>query len=80
MLIAVSNESSQGKSFAGKKMYMEVIPDRVEVVFETPEYSETQVRVRKVKKERVVVGWIDVRVPIGNDFITQCKLLKKQGK
>jgi len=60
-------------------MYMEVIPDRVEVVFETPEYSEAKVRVKKVNKERVVVGWIDVRVPIGNDFVTQCKLLKKQG-
>ena len=58
---------------------MEIIPDRVEVLLEWPEISETKLRVKKVNKERVIVGWIDVRVPIGDDFMTQCKMLKKQG-
>ena len=69
----------QGKSFAGKKLYLEIIPDRVEVLHEYPEISEANIRVKKVKKERVVSGWIDVRTPIGDDFKTQCKMLKKQG-
>lgn len=59
---------------------MEIIPDRVEVLHEYPEISESVIKVKKVKKERVVAGWIDIRTPIGDDFKTQCKMLKKQGK
>ena len=60
-------------------MFLEITPDRIEVLSEYPEISESVIKVRRVNKSKVVAGWIDIRTPIGDDFKTQCKMLKKQG-
>ena len=54
--------------------------DRVEVLFETPEIAEWHVFVRKVNKTRALVGYMEFRIPTGNDNKAEYKLLKKQGK
>ena len=60
--------------------FIEFILDRFEVLFNTPEITEFNVRVRKVNKTRALVGYITLNVPLGNDFTTEYKIMKKQGE
>jgi hypothetical protein len=53
--------------------------DRIEVINQTPEYAEWNVRVRKVNKTRSLVGSIVFRQPISNENSAEFKVLKKQG-
>jgi hypothetical protein len=59
--------------------YLEIIVDRFEVIFETPEIGEWHTFVRKVNKTKALVGYVEYKVPFGNDFQMDYKLLKKQG-
>jgi len=36
-------------------------------------------RSKKINKTRSLVGYIEIRTPIGNDFENEYKILKKQG-
>jgi len=58
---------------------LEVILDRVEVVYETPDIAEWHVRVRKVNKTRAIVGFVIVREQLSNEHLGEFKVLKKQG-
>lgn len=60
--------------------FFEIILDRVDKIKETPEVFEWNLRVRKVNKTRALVGSMIVRQPISNEYKTEVKILKKQGK
>jgi len=59
--------------------FFEVIPDRVEVIYEDKSVIESNVRVKKVNKTRLVVGSVYFHVPFGNNIKVEIKTLKKQG-
>lgn len=54
--------------------------DRFEIEFETKELAEWHLKIRKVNKSRAVYGYITTYVPMGNDFSTEYKTMKKQGQ
>lgn len=62
-----------------KKKLFEIIPDRIDVLFEDQEIVETRLRVKKVNKTRMISGYMNIKVPFGNDCKAECKILKKQG-
>lgn len=59
--------------------FFEIILDRVETVFETPGYVSNHIKIRKINKTRVAVGYIENFVEFGNNIKTEYKVLKKQG-
>ncbi|KAL7037961.1 hypothetical protein ACKWTF_009418 [Chironomus riparius] len=61
------------------KKFFELILDRFELLTESPEIADWHIRVRKVNKTRALVGFISIYEPFGNNFLTEYKVLKKQG-
>ncbi|KAL7037962.1 hypothetical protein ACKWTF_009419 [Chironomus riparius] len=59
--------------------FFEIILDCVEVLVETPEIAEWHVHVRKINKTRSLVGYMEFKIPMGNDNKAEYKLLRKQG-
>ncbi|KAG5679007.1 hypothetical protein PVAND_008616 [Polypedilum vanderplanki] len=59
--------------------YFEVNLDRFEILYENKSIWEWHLKVRKVNKTRSIVGYVLTKVPIGDDFKSEGRLLKKQG-
>jgi hypothetical protein len=60
--------------------FLEIILNRVENIFETPEVVKWHLNVRKINKTRAVIGYMEYTTTIGDDFKAEYKILKKQGK
>jgi hypothetical protein len=63
----------------GSGQLFEILLDRFEIVYENTKFFENRLRVRKVNRTRSVYGYVDIKVPMGNDFKASGVLLKKQG-
>ncbi|KAG5673202.1 hypothetical protein PVAND_003269 [Polypedilum vanderplanki] len=59
--------------------YFEVNMDHFDVIKENKDYWEWHLKLRKVNKTRSLVGMVEIKKPIGNDFTAQINILKKQG-
>ncbi|KAG5673201.1 hypothetical protein PVAND_003268 [Polypedilum vanderplanki] len=77
LIILFSSTSTASVNFVH---LFEAILDRFEIVTENTDIWEWHFKVRKVNKTRSIVGYTEVKIPIGNDYKVEMKVLKKQGK
>lgn len=60
--------------------YSEVLLDRFEMIYQDNSVFDMDVKIRKVNKARSFTGMLSIYQPLGNDFIIEAKILKKQGE
>lgn len=60
--------------------FFEVLLDHMEIIEQNTSLIDfSQLKVRKIKKIRSLIGEIKLHIPIGNDIMFELKAYKKQG-
>lgn len=59
--------------------YFDVQLDRISVNFTDPKFLSSNLKIRKVKKVRSIVGEIIWHIPLDDNLTSEAKFLKKQG-
>ncbi|KAG5667740.1 hypothetical protein PVAND_015710 [Polypedilum vanderplanki] len=61
------------------EIFFEAILDRFELIHEDKKSFEWKIKIRKVNKTRMIVGTLNLKVPLGNEIVEEILSLKKQG-